>query len=230
MWYLSKIELERGLAPKELARTIPANAYAEHQAIWQLMSTEREQPRDFLFRREQAGHWPMFYVLSAREPAQSSGAWRIQTRTFQPRLAAGQRLAFALRANPVRTRKVSDDPQDKRRYRDDVVMHAKRLEQEREPNPARRLGQAALVQQAGPRWLEDRAEANGFALEAIHVDDYQQHRLTKRGNQNPIRFSTLDYQGVLRVTDAERFLITVHRGIGHAKGFGCGLLLIRRPN
>lgn len=183
MWYLSKIELARGLSPRDLARAIPANAYAEHQAIWRLMSINAEQPRDFLFRREQAGHWPMFYLLSPREPEPSDGTWSIQSRPFQPRLSVGQRLAFALRANPVRTRKVSTDPNDKRRYRDDVVMHAKRVEQEREPDLARRTGQAQLVQQAGPGWLRDRAEKSGFALEAIHVDDYQQHRLMKRANR-----------------------------------------------
>ena len=34
----------------------------------------------------------------------------IQTKEYRPRLFAGQRLAFSLRANPVRVRRVSDDP------------------------------------------------------------------------------------------------------------------------
>ncbi|MCF7990766.1 MAG: type I-E CRISPR-associated protein Cas6/Cse3/CasE [Thiohalocapsa sp.] len=228
MWYLSKVELAREQPPAILANAIFQNAYAEHQAIWRLMASNAEQPRDFLFRREQLGHWPVFYLLSPREPSTLDGAWTVQTKPFAPKLAEGQRLSFVLRANPVRTRKASDDPDDKRRYRDDVIMHAKRQEQAAEANPTKRSSQSQLVQNAGPRWLEERAATNGFALETLQVDNYCQHRLVKRGQRQAIQFSTLDYQGVLRVVDVERFVSSLHNGLGHAKGFGCGLMLIKR--
>ncbi|WP_295542253.1 type I-E CRISPR-associated protein Cas6/Cse3/CasE [uncultured Thiohalocapsa sp.] len=228
MRYLSKIELRRGQPLRQLASAIPKNAYSDHQVIWRLMSDTDAGARDFLFRREQLGHWPTFYVLSDRQPMASDPTWQVATKPFTPTLAAGARLGFVLRANPVRTRKASTDPSDKRRYRDDVVMQAKRLEAERELDPGRRPSQAELVQRAGATWLADRAERNGFALEAIHVDGYRQHRLNKRGQQTAIRFSTLDYHGILRVLHADRFLGAVHKGIGPAKAFGCGLLLLRR--
>jgi CRISPR system Cascade subunit CasE len=228
MPYLSKIELRRGQPLGQLASAIPKNAYADHQVIWRLMAEGDAAPRSFLFRREQLGHWPVFYVLSEREPTAVDPAWQVATKPFAPTLTAGTRLGFVLRANPVRTRKASPDPTDKRRHRDDVVMQAKRQEAAREPEPSRRASQAALVQQAGPGWLADRAERNGFALEAVHVDDYRQHRLAKRGQDQAIRFSTLDYQGILRVLDVERFLDALTHGIGPAKAFGCGLLLVRR--
>ena len=44
----------------------------------------------------------------------------------------------------------------------------------------------------------------------------------------PICFSTLDFSGLLTVADPEKFLSTLYGGIGPAKGFGCGLLLIKR--
>jgi CRISPR system Cascade subunit CasE len=227
MGYLSKIELKRGLDIHTLAKAIPKNAYAEHQAIWRLMGTEETKKRQFLYRREQAGHWPAFYLLSDVEPEPAEGPWRVQAKPFAPKLATGQRLGFVLRANPVVTTRVSASPEDKRRVRHDVIMHAKRQEQSREPDSARRLSQHELVQQVGPVWLQERAEQAGFQLEGVHVDGYRQHRLSKRGQGRPIQFSTLDYQGILRVTDAERFLQTLRTGIGHAKAFGCGLLLIR---
>lgn len=228
MRYLSKIELRRGQPLGQLASAIPKNAYADHQMIWRLMSTADDEPRGFLFRREQLGHWPVFYVLSEREPMDADPAWAVVTKPFAPKLTAGTRLGFVLRANPVRTRKASSDPNDKRRYRDDVVMQAKRQEAAREPEPCGRASQAELIQRAGPGWLADRAERNGFALEAVHVDDYRQHRLTKRGQNQAIRFSTLDYRGILSVLDVERFLVALSNGIGPAKAFGCGLLLVRR--
>jgi CRISPR system Cascade subunit CasE len=227
MWYLSKIELRRDLPLPQLASAIPKNAYADHQVIWRLLSRAADEPRSFLFRREEVGHWPMFYVLSHEEPNACDTSWQVLSKPFTPKLATGMRLGFVLRANPVRVRKASTDPADKRRHRDDVVMHAKRLAWEREPDPQKRPSQAELVQQAAPAWLSDRAVRNGFGIEALHVDDYRQHRLNKRGQQQPIRFSTLDYQGVLRIEDVERFLAALGNGIGPAKAFGCGLLLLR---
>jgi len=221
MHYFSKIELSRDLAPERLARAIPSDAYAEHQMLWRLFQGDDQRP--FLFRREQQRHWPVFYVLSSREPLDPAGDWSIQTKEYRPRLSAGQRLAFSLRANPVRVRRVSDDPKDKRRRRDDVVMDSKRAHPDRRSRPS----QAELVQQAGPLWLQERAERHGFALEAIQVDGYRQHRLYKRQQGQPIRFNTLDYTGLLTVQDPETFLQTLLAGLGHAKAFGCGLLLVR---
>ena len=228
MRYLSRVELRTGLALGQLASAIPQNAYADHQVIWRLMSHADDEPRGFLFRREQIGHWPVFYVLSEREPMDSDPAWQVASKRFDPQLTVGSRLGFVLRANPVSTRKASSDPADRRRYRDDVVMQEKRREVERVLDPNKRASQAQLVQRAGPGWLANRVERNGFALEALHVDGYRQHRLSKRGQDHAIRFSTLDYQGVLRVVDVDRFLTTLANGIGPAKAFGCGLLLVRR--
>ncbi len=228
MRYLSKIELRRGQPLGQLAGAVPKNAYADHQVVWRLLSQTDGETRSFLFRREQLGQWPVFYVLSEGEPTLSDPAWQVSTKQFAPKLVAGTRLGFVLRANPVRTRKASSDPADKRRCRDDVVMHVKRRQAEQGTAAAALPSQAELIQLAGPGWLEDRAERNGFALESVHVDDYRQHRLSKRGQNQAISFSTLDYEGVLRVLDVERFLAALGNGIGPAKAFGCGLLLVRR--
>ncbi len=222
MHYFSKIELKPALNIDRLAQAIPRSAYAEHQALWRLF--DGEQSRDFLFRREQIGNWPIFYLLSRRAPRDTESIWSIQTKPFDPQLAAGQRLAFSLRANPVRTRKISNDPADKRRRRDDVVMDAKHTYAETKESPS----QAQLVQQAGPTWLETRAKKNGFLIENLRVDQYRQHRMQKRGQSKPIRFSTLDYEGILQIVDVDRLLHALHSGIGPAKGFGCGLMLVRR--
>jgi hypothetical protein len=47
------------------------------------------------------------------------------------------------------------------------------------------------------------------------------------GKRGQLRFSTVDLTGELVVTDAERFATTLASGIGRAKAFGCGLLLVR---
>ena len=229
MWTFSKVQIKSGLDPNRLAQAIFATAYAEHEAIWRLLSHSQKQQRDFLFRREEQAHRPTFYLLAPREPVDPTGFWSVQSKPYDPQLAEGQRLAFSLRANPTRTRKASVIPDDRRRFRDDVVMQAKRGEAEREPNPNRRASQAELVQRVGPKWLADRGERCGFLLEEVMVDSYFQHRFHKRGQKEAIRISTLDYQRILRIFNRTAFKQALYQGIGPAKGFGCGMLLIRRP-
>jgi CRISPR system Cascade subunit CasE len=224
MSYLSRIRLKPSLDLAQLAKALPSDAYAEHKLIWQLFS-ESSDTRDFLFRREQQGHWPFFYVLSRREPADTKSLWDIESRLFRPRLASGERLAFVLRANPVRVRKISDDPAIKTRRRDDMVAD---LKKRRYPDRQQRPPMAAIVHEAGAEWLVERAERCGFEIESVHADGYRQHRLYKPGADKPIMMSTLEFNGVLRVLHVERFVETLHHGIGPAKAFGCGLLLVRR--
>jgi CRISPR system Cascade subunit CasE len=58
-------------------------------------------------------------------------------------------------------------------------------------------------------------------LLSVVAEDYQQHHFKKRG----IKISTLDFQGLLEVTEPELFIQKVlYKGIGPAKAFGCGLL------
>ena len=57
---------------------------------------------------------------------------------------------------------------------------------------------------------------------------YRRHRHYKARGKRLIEYSTLDFAGILEVTDPERFQNTLFNGIGPAKGFGCGLLLVRR--
>jgi CRISPR system Cascade subunit CasE len=50
----------------------------------------------------------------------------------------------------------------------------------------------------------------------------------QRKGEAPIRFSTLDFEGVLVVRDPARFIAKVATGFGPQKAFGCGLMLLRR--
>lgn len=224
--YLSRIQLRPDLPLQKLSNSIPQHAYAEHKIIWQLFTEEKQ--RNFLFRREQLGHLPMFYILSEHAPQDPQGIWKIDSRPFQPRLSQGQRLAFMLRVNPVITRKHSDDKHDNKRQRDDVIMHEKWLFDTTKQKTDKCPSQAELVQQAGRKWLFKRAEQHGFKLETFNADNYQQHRFYKPKEKHPIQFSSLDYQGILEVTDTQTFTQMLYTGFGRSKSFGCGLMLIRR--
>jgi CRISPR system Cascade subunit CasE len=67
----------------------------------------------------------------------------------------------------------------------------------------------------------------GIALseDGLRVDGY---RIWWQRSNRGISLSTLDFEGSLTVTDPADFLNALLSGIGPAKAFGCGLLLVRR--
>lgn len=209
--YFSRIRLP--------ATAFRGDGYGLHQALWKLFADGPERKRDFLFQNRQHLEPGVCFVVSQRPPQPQDG-WQVQTREYRPQLASGQSLVFSLRANPT----VSRGRDGQRSARHDVVLDARRQAQAR----GETLTVAEAEQRAGREWLDRRAESNGFAIEQLRIAAYQSQQLRKRRQAAGIHFSTLDYEGVLRVTDPERLQHALFHGIGPAKAFGCGLLLARR--
>lgn len=219
--YLSRITpFRRGDRMHRLVALAGKGPYGIHQALWRLFDNGTNTPRDFLYRQTGEAHALGFYVLSAREPGTDEDLWIVESKRFQPRLDSGQRLRFSVRINPVVKRR--DD--NRRQQRHDLVMDLKT--QDRTAGVERT--QAERVQSAALAWMEQRQERNGFALDSgtIVAQSYRQLRFRGKGGR-VICLSTLDCEGVLKVEDAEQFQKTLENGLGPAKAFGCGLLLIR---
>lgn len=245
--YLSRVEVNPGAANQEAFWREVSRPYGAHQALWTLLGRSPDQKRDFLFRAEEGRGGPSFLVLSAQRPgAQANSLWRIDSKPFAPALRAGQRLGFRLRASPVvRRGEVVAGKANRRVHRHDVVMDmARRVE----ARGAKVPDAATLARAAGLEWLGKQGDKAGFRLvetgiEAIgedglleadspsrpatKVEGYRQHRIARRG-EDPIRFSTLDFEGVLEVTDPGALVEKVSKGFGPQKAFGCGLMLLRR--
>lgn len=199
--------------------------YRAHRQIWELFTDGPERKRDFLYRQETFGSMPTFYAVSERKPVNRGGLWHIESKTYDPVLREGQRLAFDLRANPIRTKCDAEG----KHHRHDVVMEVKRKLKQQDPPRTSRPSEPEIVQQAGFVWLATRAELQGFEIKAgeVRADGYRQQRFFKLGKSKPIQFSTIDYTGLLTVTDPEAFLKMLFTGIGPAKGFGCGMVMVR---
>jgi CRISPR system Cascade subunit CasE len=88
---------------------------------------------------------------------------------------------------------------------------------------------AEMVDAAAINWLRMRGPAIGLEIDIqqLRRDGYRQHVASRSGG-TPLRFSSLDFDGCATVTDPQRLTEALFAGVGHSKGFGCGLLLVRR--
>jgi CRISPR system Cascade subunit CasE len=223
--FLSRIRLRRdGSAAALAALLVPAGGAAPrsaagHRLIWSLFADAADRRRDFLWREQAPGQ---FLTLSSRVPVDRHELFEVEPKPFEPALTEGDRLRFSLRANPVVA--VSAAP-GRRGQRHDVVMHALKLLAGADARAAARLG---AVQSAGAAWLTRQGERHGFVPEGdVAVDGYERLRIPRDGAADAV-FGVADIEGVLRVTDAARFLAQLARGFGRARAFGHGLMLIRR--
>lgn len=225
MSYFSRVTLKAGrVKPEQLVGLACGDGYKEHQALWRLFANDPDAERDFLFRRDELYHGLRYFVVSQREPDDADGIWLVESKPYAPSVHVGQQFAFSLRANPVIKRK-GDDGKSRRH---DVVMDARHRRGHQSQAHAEREPVIAIAQKAGVEWLQQRAAKHGFSIDegGVCVEGYRQHRSPKRGKQ--ISYSSIDLTGVLRVEDSAVFTEVLGLGIGPAKAFGCGLLLIRR--
>ena len=114
----------------------------------------------------------------------------------------------------------------RRSAKHDVVMDALRTR----PQGERACYRYPAIEEQGLAWLERQGAKARFLVQSgeVNVDAYERHRVFRKGSPRPMTFSTLDFAGLLRVTDSVSFLAAITRGFGASKAYGCGLMLIRR--
>jgi CRISPR system Cascade subunit CasE len=194
-------------------------AHLDHALIWRLFSGDGKA-RDFVFRRELQGYrlskTALSYLVVSERMPEESGMLFVECKPYAPRVFPGERLRFDLRANPVVSRRMGEKLQ-----RHDVLMDARK--QSADPaDRTDRMYAAALA------WLMKRAPHWGLQVfeETVLMDAYRQHLLPGKGQR--AGFSTLDYCGLATVADPELLLNALTKGVGHARSYGCGLLLVKR--
>lgn len=202
---------------------------AAHKVVWSLFSDGAERKRDFLWREAGPG---FFYLLSERLPNDQLGLFEVdEPKLFEPHLKSGEKLKFMLRANATVSKAGEKGIRGKPC---DVVMNAIHST----PPGERAVIRSRAVQSAGTEWLSKQGEKHGFALLSAGGNDgddeagsgqitsYRTLSIPRRGK--PARLGVIDFDGVLEVIDPERFVASIAQGLGRAKAFGCGLMLIRR--
>ncbi|CAM2070590.1 type I-E CRISPR-associated protein Cas6/Cse3/CasE [Sulfidibacter corallicola] len=214
--YLSRITWEG--SPKEIANW---NPYRHHEMVWKFFPLDPKAKRRWMFRYDLDRGRPRYFLVSL-EPPQPVAKWRVETKPYTPDLCNGDLLHFDLRVNPVVSRR-----EGKRVKRFDVVMDYKyQLDKE----AREKLDQNELIYRLGCEWLARRASSHGFEIGARRtlVACYRPSVFHKRKHPDPMTVTTMDLTGTLRVTEVDAFRNMLFNGLGPAKSFGCGLMLVRR--
>jgi CRISPR system Cascade subunit CasE len=227
--HLSRIRLRDDAAVAALAASLLAEEDREtvmkaHRLLWSLFADGPDRKRDFLWRDDGGRHWRRrtFITLSERLPEDRVHLFDVETKPFAPALAIGQRLRFRLRASPSSNERCPGARRGKRR---DPVAHALRGLTREE----RQQSRYHVLQRVGRDWLARQSERCGFHLpqDAPLVVDGEDWWAVPRGGKEPATFSVLDFEGVLELDDPAKFMDSLAAGIGRARAFGCGLMLIR---
>lgn len=202
MSWLVRMQLNRQM----LAHCCFQDSYAWHQAVWECFPGIPDGKRDFLSRMDWLNQGCRLYLLSRKEAVRPDWcpleAWSIKQ--IAPTFLQHKFYAFDLLANP--TRKIASFTADGQRTRN-----------------GRRL--ALLDKESRQSWMETKASQHGFYLDGPLVMDevgtsiFWRHART--GTHIGVRF-----RGCLQVTDQERFIHAFYHGIGSAKAFGFGMLLL----
>jgi CRISPR system Cascade subunit CasE len=137
-------------------------------------------------------------------------------------LRAGIALNFRLQANPTRKIETKSGAHGERR-------NGKRVELRTEDDQI--------------KWLTRKAEAGGFEIISVRaaptvpnvrVTEQAKHHGSRiepgspgdEGVRKKLTFASVLFEGLLRVTDPDKFRVALEQGLGPAKAYGFGLLSI----
>lgn len=212
---------------RRAARKLLASPQAMHAAVLASFPPDLAGEGRVLWRLDSQQPEHRLYVLSPEAPdfthliEQAGWATRTwDTTDYTPmldRVAIGQEWGFRLRANPVKS------------------MH----------QPGRRgktVPHVTVKQQI--KWLAEKAQRNGFEIRSSATADTGDQQLldVQVTHRADVAFNKTDgtgtdrrrvtlrqaqFDGILRVTDAQRLREAMTNGIGRGKAYGCGLLTLR---
>lgn len=213
--YFSRITLtEEGL--KHRIRNMSADSYDVHREVWDLFPGMPDSNREFVYSVMDDGR--TIYMVSTNKPLYNA-YMSVESKEYDPTLHQFDVFRFRLLANPTVMRSI-----DGKRIRHDVVMDLKtKLRTE-----GKQLGMNEIMNTAVSDWLVRKAGLNGFEVDKESLMIHSYSRNESRKGRNKIVISTVIIEGTLMVKDVETFRHALFNGIGSAKGFGCGMLMIKR--
>lgn len=212
--YLSRLRLE--LYARQVRRDV-ADPYQLHRTLSRAFPGSADGgPGRVLFRVEvdPTTEGAVVLVQSDKQPEWANlpdDYASVEVKPFDPSFTVGQPLVFRLRASP--SRKIG------------TTLKTDRLAGKPKSN-GRRVG--LLHEEEQRDWLSRKADEGGFRLLDVTVTreqlDLRGQFLRVGKREHAISLVVVRFDGLLAVTDPERFHSTLRAGVGAAKGFGFGLL------
>jgi CRISPR system Cascade subunit CasE len=203
MTHLTQVTLDFATA----ARLRLRDCYDWHQVVWKAFPGRDGERRDFLSRLDQQKDAFRLLIVSPNEPTRPdwcpNESW--QTKPIPDTYFSRRRYAFQLCANP--TKKVTKLGTD-----GSPTKNGKRV-------PLR-------TREEFVGWITRKGEQGGFAVDEDTLRTFSRGREYFEKQDMRGLHSAVEFQGVLTVTDPAKFHESFTRGIGSAKAFGFGLLVI----
>jgi len=216
---------------------ISNDIYTWHKLLWQCYPCEPDAKRDFLTRIDQMEGAYRLWVLSRRKPVcpHWCPADGFDVREISSSFLTHSHYAFDLRANPVKMQLIPRDANG------EPILNAngKRKRGKRIPLTKPYELREWLIQKGKVRALlsnkgeKPRELPGGFRIieseeRPLEIKPMVENHFRKK--EHAAYHGGVQFRGVLEVTDREHFIKSYQAGIGSAKGFGFGLLLLAPLN
>lgn len=204
MTYLTQVTVDFATAMSLRLR----DSYAWHQAVWKLFPGHDGARRNFLTRLDQQREGFRLLIVSPERPvppdwSPSDGeSWK--TKPIPDTYFTRSQYGFQLCANP--TKKVASRPDGS------VTKNGRRVP----------LGKREELVE----WIKRKGDQGGFTVDEAKLRTFSRGREYFQKNGRAGLHSAVEFQGVLAVTDPVKFHEAFTKGIGAAKAFGFGLLVI----
>ena len=204
MTWLARLDVTARIAREEKI----ADSYSWHKRLWDCYPGNDDSKRDFLTRIDPAEGYFRAWILGKNKPVvpEWCPAECFAAKEVVPSFLSHRIYAFDLRANPTKC----------------LVQRNKNGERKRQ---GKRI---ALIDPADLKnWLDRKAMLGGFSIsdsKPLDIGPVVENYFRKKGHTG--YHTGVQFRGILNVTDSEAFHKTYISGIGSAKGFGFGLLLL----
>jgi CRISPR system Cascade subunit CasE len=206
MSYLAQLTLDRA----EAARRGLHGLYEWHNLSWTFFPDKKEEDkRDFLTRLDVSEHEFRFTILSEQKPCKPNSGiaacWK--EREVPKSFYQKTQYLFKIFANPTKTLSRRDPKGNKKKNGSHYAIT--RREELR-------------------TWFLQKSEQNGFRVlnePELEISPPVFHNLYRKNDEGVL--VGVEFKGSLEVTDRSKFIKVAHEGIGRARGFGFGMLVLK---
>lgn len=223
MNWLARLDVEVEIAQAEGIR----DSYSWHKKLWECFPNDPQASRDFLTRIDTMEGAFRLWLLAKRKPERPSWCPSdcFAIKPIAESFFSHRFYAFDVRVNPVKALVQRDE-----NGQPFLQKNGKRKRGKRVPLVKPDELRAWLIRKGEIRCRDEMTGENvpgGFRIlqeRPLEISPITESHFRKK--EQSAYHAGVQFRGTLEVTDRERFRETYIAGIGSAKGFGFGLLLL----